>query len=41
MLGYKGNVILEVDEESGAIGDMVLDMKETIHFEETNVAEAT
>ena len=42
MLSYKGyNAKLEVDEESGAIGGMVLDMKGTIHFEGTTVAEAT
>ena len=42
MLSYKGyNAKLEVDEESGAIGGTVLDMKGTIHFEGTTVVEAT
>ena len=38
MLSYKGhNAKLEVDEESGAIGGIVLDMKGTIHFEGTTL----
>ncbi|MGF1602945.1 MAG: type II toxin-antitoxin system HicB family antitoxin [Thermosynechococcaceae cyanobacterium] len=42
MLSYKGYTAkLEVDENSGAIGGMVLDMKGTIHFEGKTVAEAT
>lgn len=42
MLSYKGyNAKLEVDEERGVIGGMVLDMQGTIHFEGKTVAEAT
>lgn len=42
MLSYKGyNAYLEIDTDRGVIGGMVFNMKGTIHFEGTTVAEAT